>query len=187
MFSSEARATYRKFLFVACVYLCSYKVTFNREADIEENEPYEEEEPYLDEDEEDEDLDETPEDNVEQHVRPLHEIEETKSLPQKQYLDIEITYSSRTGKSKGQLRVEGFAGKDNRLYIESMSITREGEPKQPRIYFADLSDDMQDRIYEYLEEFHLDDSMAQFVKQQVARERSAEDIEFLKEFKNLIA
>lgn len=68
-----------------------------------------------------------------------------------------------------------------------MSISKDGEPKQPQIYFADLSDDMQDHIYEYLEEFHLDDSMAQFVKHQVALNRSKEDIQFLQDFKNLIA
>jgi len=93
----------------------------------------------------------------------------------------------KEGKEKANFHITGFAGVDDRLYIQEM-ICGNGKETEESSYviFEDLSDGMQDRIYDWLDELGLDDRMAHFVKSMVAKEKKDSDITFLNRFKEAL-
>jgi len=186
-------------------------VTFSK--DFEENEDEEEEEDILrggEEGEEgaDEAVDESAADvakseeaeGTEGWIRSGDELPDRQGLPAKHSMEIDIRINDKEGKPKGQIHVYGFAGLDDRLYVNEM-VSNVGAPKPaPKdeedeekqaedvsmVIFDDLSTVMQDRIYDYLDELGVDDRMAHFVKVTVARERKESDIAFLNNFKEIL-
>jgi len=154
----------------------SVKVSFRVDEEHEEEEDYENE----DEDEEEEEEDEEP-------VKNLREHPEFESLPRKHAIQIELVVQGKQkGQKEGTFYLEGFAGVDNRLYLDEMVVQKEGEQEASFCIFDDLSDEIQDRIYDYLDSLGVDDKLALFVKQHVVRKKSESDVNFLKKFKQLI-
>jgi len=106
----------------------------------------------------------------------------------KQALTIEIAFADKEGKWV----LSGFAGKDNRLYIEDMSISHaktkeeEDEESLEALPFETLSDDLQDRIYDLLDEVNVDDQLAHFVKQYCAEAETKSAIKFFENLKGLL-
>jgi len=85
---------------------------------------------------------------------------------------------------------------DNRLYVEEMRAvmgevgkTAEGldaiEEVQPTI-FDELNNDLQDRIYDFLDELGVDDRVAHFEKAYLVEYKNKTDIGFLNTLKTLI-
>jgi len=114
---------------------------------------------------------------IQKHAKETDDLvakEGENSMPIKQSLQVEVAFSDK--KSKWVLG--GFAGKDNRLYIEDMSIAHQAEKTETvdnasttneptpleALPFESLSDELQDRIYDFLDEVHVDDQLAHFVK-----------------------
>jgi len=96
----------------------------------------------------------------------------TPPAPYKHNIQIEIAFKNTDGSTKGKWSMAGYAGKDNRLYITDMAVNKGDEPTQidpdiptQMIPFETLSDDLQDRLYDFLDEVGVDDQMAHFVKQ----------------------
>jgi len=123
--------------------------------------------------------------------------EEGGSFPQKQAVNIEVQFGSKPTKWV----LGGFAGKDNRLYIEDMSITTEEDhkkmaevtaanqstaPSVDAIPFESLADNLQDRIYDFLDELAVDDQLAHFVKSYTMAAEAQSAVKFLENLKNLI-
>jgi len=150
------------------------KVTFNRSEEPEENYDDQEAEP-----EEGAAEDEDASDLVERgDQRPAS----------KQALTSEIAF----GDKEGKWILSGFAGKDNRLYIEDMSISHaktkeeEDEESLEALPFETLSDDLQDRIYDLLDEVNVDDQLAHFVKQYSLEAETKSAIKFFENLKGLL-
>lgn len=175
-------------------------VTFAK--DFEENEEEDEEEFAGEEGQEEtpEEVAETEEgEGVEQFIRSGDELPDRQGLPAKHSLEIDIRINDKEGKPKGQIHMYGFAGLDDRLYINEM-LSNVGPPKEKKptpeniseiddinmVIFDDLSTAMQDRVYDYLDELGVDDKMAHFIKVTVARERKESDIAFLNSFKEIL-
>lgn len=175
-------------------------VTFAK--DFEENEEEDEEELAGEEGQEEtpEEVAETEEgEGVEQFIRSGDELPDRQGLPAKHSLEIDIRINDKEGKPKGQIHMYGFAGLDDRLYINEM-LSNVGPPKEKKptpeniseiddinmVIFDDLSTAMQDRVYDYLDELGVDDKMAHFIKVTVARERKESDIAFLNSFKEIL-
>jgi len=158
----------------------SIKVSFRLEEEEQDEDDYQNEEEGDEEEEEEEER---------ENVIPLNEHPEFESLPRKHSLRIELTIHGK-GKEKekeGTFHLEGFSGIDNRLYINEILVEKTGDKEASHCVFDDLSDEIQDRIYDYLDSLEVDDKLALFVKQIVARKRSESDINFLKKFKQLIS
>jgi len=125
-------------------------------------------------------------------IRSGDELPDREDLPQKHSMEIDIRIQDKDGKQKGKLHLYGFAGLDDRLYINEMlcesgpEVAANPNEKKSYIVFDDLSDPMQDRIYDYLDELGVDDRMAHFVKTTVAREKKENDIAFLNNFKEIL-
>jgi len=106
-------------------------------------------------------------------------------MPVKQTVQIEISFTDK----KGKWVLGGFAGKDNRLYIEDMSIAHGDEaPDQSleALPFESLSDELQDRIYDFLDEVAVDDQLAHFVKYYTAESETKSAVRFLENLKNFM-
>jgi len=123
-------------------------------------------------------------------IRSGDELPDRENFPDKHSMEIDIRISDRDGNPKGILHMYGFAGLDDRLYINEMicdsDIKTENLEKKSLLTFDDLSDPMQDRIYDYLDELGLDDRMAHFVKTTVAREKIESDIAFLTNLRDIL-
>jgi len=129
---------------------------------------------------------------AESWIRSGDELPDREDFPQKHSLEIDIRIQGKDAKLKGKLHLYAFAGLDDRLYINEMlcenDVTGTETPADKKTYcvFDDLSDPMQDRIYDYLDELGVDDRMAHFVKTTVAREKKESDIAFLTNFKEIL-
>jgi len=123
-------------------------------------------------------------------IRSGDELPDREDFPQKHSLEIDIRIQDKQGKPKGKLHLYGFAGLDDRLYVNEMlcenDVSVETEEKKTYCVFDDLSEVMQDRIYDYLDELGVDDRMAHFVKTTVVREKKESDIAFLTNFKEIL-
>jgi hypothetical protein len=119
----------------------SVMVTFSKE--YEENEG-EDEEPFAGEEGEEgaegeEGKAETPEEvakseegeGSEAWIRSGDELPDREGLPAKHSLEIDIRINDKEGKPKGQIHMYGFAGLDDRLYVNEM-LTLVGTPKDLR-------------------------------------------------------
>jgi len=110
------------------------------------------------------------------------------AIPVKQSVQIEVAFNDK----KGKWVLGGFAGKDNRLYIEDMSIApsaeeaTSSEQSLEAIPFESLSDELQDRIYDYLDEVAVDDQLAHFVKYYTAECETKSAVKFLENLKDLM-
>jgi len=123
-------------------------------------------------------------------VRSGDELPGREDFPQKHSLEIDIRIQDKQGVPKGKLHMYAFAGLDDRLYVNEMlcenDVSVQTEEKKSYCVFDDLSDAMQDRIYDYLDELGVDDRMAHFIKTTVAREKKESDIAFLTNFKEIL-
>jgi len=120
------------------------------------------------------------------------------SFPQKQSVNIEITFANKPLK----WILGGFAGKDNRLYIEDMSLATEEQTKKmadtnpmkdgiappsvDAIPFESLADNLQDRIYDFLDEVAVDDQLAHFIKVYTVTAEAKVAVKFLENLKEVI-
>jgi len=116
--------------------------------------------------------------------------------PKKHGLSINLIFHEGEGVVKGRWHLVGFAGEDNRLYVEEMRAvmgevgkTAEGadaiEEVQPTL-FDELNNDLQDRIYDFLDELGVDDRVAHFAKAYVVEYKNRTDIGFLNTLKTLM-
>jgi len=165
-------------------------VSFKKEHEEQKDEEDEEglEEPETEEGVEPAEEDVAKEEGEEGWIRSGDEVADRKNVPEKHSLEIDIRMEDKWGKEKGKFHMFSFAGVDDRLYINEMVCENDlqnGENKS-LIHFDDLSDPMQDRIYDWLDELGLDDRMAHFVKSTVAREKKESDIAFLNHFKEVL-
>eukprot|EP01118_Nematostelium_gracile_P016347 TRINITY_DN6748_c0_g1_i1.p1 TRINITY_DN6748_c0_g1~~TRINITY_DN6748_c0_g1_i1.p1 ORF type:complete len:346 (-),score=107.31 TRINITY_DN6748_c0_g1_i1:102-1139(-) len=134
-------------------------------------------------------FDEKETEGQEEWIRSGDELPDREDFPTKHSLEIDIRIEDRDGKPKGKLHLYGFAGLDDRLYINEMLCETGStltDDKKSYCVFDDLSDPMQDRIYDYLDELGVDDRMAHFVKSTVVREKKESDIAFLNNFKEIL-
>lgn len=158
-------------------------------------EPAQEEEARdQDEDEDVEENDEDAEEDIDEDLE--NEDGKDEELSYKTNLNIEVQFKNKDGSHKGKWILSGFAGKDNRLYINDMGIDKtepkavvedpESEIPQNMVPFETLSDDMQDRLYDFLDEVGVDDQLAHFVKQYLIQAEVKQASNFLEELKNLM-
>jgi len=185
-------------------------VTFKKE--FEEEEQDEDEDADPNEKEEGEEGTEDTEEGVaekeqaegqESWIRSGDELPDREDFPMKHSLEIDIRIHDKKDQPKGNFHLYGFAGLDDRLYINEMlcqtgdvatlNLTRNPSPSavekdadKTYCVFDDLSDAMQDRIYDYLDELGVDDRMAHFIKTTVMREKKESDIAFLHNFKQIL-
>jgi len=123
------------------------------------------------------------------------------TFPQKQAVNIEVAFSNKPLK----WILGGFAGKDNRLYIEDMSLATEEQTKKmaetpvnpllkestappsvDAIPFESLADNLQDRIYDFLDEIGVDDQLAHFIKVYTVTAEAKTAVKFLENLKEVI-
>jgi len=142
-----------------------------------------------------EQMDEDPEASAKE-TEDLVGKEGENSMPIKQSIQVEVAFSDK----KSKWILGGFAGKDNRLYIEDMSIAQQPEkveaaesavatndaPPLEALPFESLSDELQDRIYDFLDEVHVDDQLAHFVKFYTAESETKSAVKFLQNLKELM-
>jgi len=177
-------------------------VTFDRyeEPDAggkDENENDEDEDVENEEDEENED--EEPEEEMDEgEPESAYEQGSHKPpMPYKHNLHIEVAFKNPEGSVKGRWTLTGYAGKDNRLYISDMAINKgevattedaEGAEGAPlaMVPFETLSDDLQDRLYDFLDEIGVDDQLAHFVKQHLVEAEVKQASGFLQDLKDLM-
>lgn len=134
------------------------KISFRVDEEQEEEEDYENEDEGEEEEEEEDYEDGEP-------VKNLREHPEFESLPRKHAVEIELTVQGKQkGQREGSFYLEGFAGVDNRLYLDEIVVEKEGDEEASFCIFDDLSDEIQDRIYDYLDSLGVDDKLALFVK-----------------------
>jgi len=123
-------------------------------------------------------------------IRSGDELPDRENFPQKHSLEIDIRIADKQGKPKGKLHMYAFSGLDDRLYVNEMlcenDVSVVTEEKKTYCVFDDLSEAMQDRIYDYLDELGVDDRMAHFIKTTVSREKKESDIAFLTNFKEIL-
>jgi len=105
----------------------------------------------------------------------------------KQSLQVEISFKEK----KEKWVLSAFSGKDNRLYVEDMSVTPIDIPASETsaleaLPFESLSDDVQDRIYDLLDEFSVDDQLAHFVKWYTMSSEAKSAIKLLENLKDLL-
>lgn len=104
-----------------------------------------------------------------------------------QAVTIRISMKDASGAAKGEIRMKGFAGVDHRLYVRELDAKKEGAANSSHsTYLSELSGDLQDKVYDFLDNLGVDDNMAFFIKQEVIRDRSRSDIKFLNTFRELL-
>jgi len=162
-------------------------------------------EPDADEEEKrDEEVEEDEESgqNIDEESDPQVSVSEVRSgkylpepWPKKHGVAINIIFHEG-GNVKGRWHMTGFAGEDNRLYVEEMRtvIGETGKNAQgndaiedvnPTI-FDELNNDLQDRIYDFLDELSVDDRVAHYAKAYVVEYKNKTDIGFLNNLKTLM-
>jgi len=150
------------------------------------------------EEEEEEDVDEEQEDEDEEEIDGRENEGQESDLPYKTNIGVDVKFTNPDGSFKGRWLLHGFAGKDNRLYISDMAIVKDENPtvpskededtppQHPMIPFDSLSDDMQDRLYDFLDEVGVDDRLANFVKNFLIQAEVKQANKFLEELKALM-
>jgi len=73
-------------------------------------------------------------------------------------LDVEVERAVKGQPEK--IFMECAVGKDKNIYLENL---RFGDEKQRRLWFSDLSESLQERIYDYLDHLGLDENTANFI------------------------
>jgi len=123
-------------------------------------------------------------------------------LPKRQDFIVDIEFMKK-GKVKGTWRLHCFAGHQNRLYVDHMQVL-DGAIDAPRdledieqlvpnsrtanLYsFDTLGVETQDRIYDLLDKFGVDDQLGHFVKQYPLRKKCAQETSFLNRLKELLS
>jgi len=123
-------------------------------------------------------------------------------LPKRQDFIVDIEFMKK-GKVKGTWRLHCFAGHQNRLYVDHMQVL-DGAIEAPRdledieqlvpnsktanLYsFDTLGVETQDRIYDLLDKFGVDDQLGHFVKQYPLRKKCAQETSFLNRLKELLS
>jgi len=160
--------------------------------DYEEPEENEEDEEGEKEEETEEEVIKSESEGQENWVRSGDELPDREDFPTKHSMEVDIRVNDSKGNLKGILHLNGFAGLDDRFYVNEMTCEaaemKEGkvEDKKSLVTFDDLSDAIQDRIYDYLDELGVDDRMAHYVKTTVAREKKETDISFLNNLKEML-
>jgi len=146
-----------------------------------------------DEEEEEEDEEEDAEGKV---VDGDAEGSDDKSYKHPMRADISIL--DKQGKPKGMVSLNGVAGSDGRLYVDMIVCTTDipkalpgsqetvFDTNAPQLEFDSLSQDMQDKIYDLLDEVGIDDSMAVFVQDYVEQSNSRVQREFMENMKKVL-
>jgi len=114
-------------------------------------------------------------------------IGQEEEIQSTQAVTIRITMKDNAGGAKGEIKMRGFAGVDHRLYVRELDAKKQGVESTPHsTYLSELSGDLQDKVYDFLDNLGVDDNMAFFIKQEVIRDRSRADIKFLNTFRELL-
>eukprot|EP01119_Soliformovum_irregulare_P009238 TRINITY_DN2245_c0_g1_i1.p1 TRINITY_DN2245_c0_g1~~TRINITY_DN2245_c0_g1_i1.p1 ORF type:complete len:272 (-),score=80.63 TRINITY_DN2245_c0_g1_i1:149-964(-) len=88
---------------------------------------------------------------------------------------------------KGEIKMKGFAGVDHRLYVRELEAKKAGQTGPvPSTFLSELSGDLQDKVYDFLDTLGVDDNLAFFVKQEAIKDRTRSDVKFLNTFRELL-
>jgi len=88
---------------------------------------------------------------------------------------------------KGEIKMKGFAGVDHRLYVRELEAKKAGQTGPvPSTFLSELSGDLQDKVYDFLDTLGVDDNLAFFVKQEAIKDRTRSDVRFLNTFRELL-
>lgn len=136
---------------------------------------------------EEEEFEEESEEGKEEDNVSENENEDAKKLT----IEVELAFYNKEGKIEGRWIFGGFSGRDNRLYISDMG-TCEGEAEPSEIQLQsfpmnDFSEEMQDKIYDLLDELKLDDKLAAFIRQYVLQNASQSSVQFLQRVRKFMS
>jgi len=110
----------------------------------------------------------------------------------------DIAILDKQGKTKGTFSFQGVAGSDGRLYVDMIVCTTDVpkavpgseetmfDSNAPQLEFDSLSQDMQDKIYDLLDEVGIDDNMAVFVQDYVEQSTSRIQRDFMENMKKVL-
>jgi len=134
--------------------------------------------------------------------------------PRRKDFLIELTFLDKQGKPKGKWALNAFSGENDRLFVESMATPPE-TPQIPTIEkasaektvaaakpvelgeeemedynvfeFDNMTQQFQDKVYDFLDVLGIDDQLAQFVRQYPSRYESKSQMEFLQTIKKFMS
>lgn len=101
------------------------------------------------------------------------ELDESQNQPKPRPLTLraEVTFNNMEGSPKGIMVINGEVSADNRIYInqlQALPVTSDKKvekiPDLPFSMFEGLSQDIQDRIYDLLDEVGIDDKMGSYIR-----------------------
>jgi len=121
-------------------------------------------------------------------------VEEGESKVKPILFQAEIVFKDKSnGDTKGTMTVHGELATDSRLYVNQFSAvpksaTENQEEKMPALALFDrLNQDIQDRIYDLLDEIGIDDRMGEFVRHHTQVSEDLETIETLTNLNKLLS
>ena len=129
---------------------------------------------FNEDDEEDEDLGEDEEGNENPWISPIGVTVKV------QFLD------AQTKNPKGSWELECLAAEEERLYVEQMRVHDANGNSVSQTLFDGLSQPVQDKVYDLLDEIGVDDNLAKFVQHAVVDELRADEVNFLRTFKGML-
>jgi len=122
---------------------------------------------------------------------------------------IELTFTDKQGKPKGKWTLNAFSGENNRLFVETMATPPEtrqipavekDSAEKPAVEvgeeetgdynvfeFDNMTQQFQDKVYDFLDVLGIDDQLALFVRQYPTRYESKCQIEFLQTIKKFMS
>jgi len=126
--------------------------------------------------------------------------------PKRKDYTLEVAFLDKQGKTKGRWSIQGFSGEDDRLFVDSLSLP----PKEPKsvkettsqgiqledfgddetysvFSFDEMSQEVQDKIYDFLDLLGADDQLAFFIRQYPVRFRNRAQTQFLEDLSKLLA
>ena len=120
------------------------------------------------------------EEALEEGQEESNEIEKEKEP--KYRIDVQITFNDKNGEVAGKWFITGFSAPDERLYVTDVatSVGNKEEPPAHSFPLSEFPEGVQDRIYDYLDEIKVDDSLASFVRDYAEEQNSGTSIDFFK-------
>jgi hypothetical protein len=104
----------------------------------------------------------------------------------KHALTAEINFLDNLGKFRGKWTMNGYAGEDQRLYIDTMQIDgKDGQSN--KMNFDYLSHELQDKVYDLLDGLGIDDNLGKFTQDYVSHVSNVNDLTFLRGVKSLLS
>jgi len=92
----------------------------------------------------------------------------------------------QTKNPKGTWELECLAGEEERLYVEQMRVHDVNGNTVSQTLFDGLSQPVQDKVYDLLDEIGVDDNLAKFVQHAVVDELRNDEVNFLRTFKGML-